>query len=163
MDKWILSRLSETVSICNTGIKTFDLTGATTSLFNFWLYELCDYYIEFLKPSFYAQDQTDEQKVQFNNSRECLYTCLDAGLRLISPFMPFISEELYQRLPRRCPQTDAPSIIVSPYPKDTEFSSFRSNELEMNVKLTQEAINKIRSLRADYQLTPKTKTDSKIY
>jgi len=163
MDKWILSRLSETVSICNTGLKTFDLTGATTSLFNFWLYDLCDYYIEFLKPSFYAQDQTDEQKIQFNNSRECLYTCLDAGLRLISPFMPFISEELFQRLPRRCPQTDAPSIVVSPYPTDIDYASFRSTELEMNVKLTQEAINKIRSLRADYQLTPKTKTDMFVH
>jgi valyl-tRNA synthetase len=112
MDRWILSRLIETITICNNGFKTFDLTGVTTSLFNLWLYDLCDYYIEFLKPSFYAKDQTPEQKDQFNNSRECLYTCLDIGLRLISPIMPFISEELYQRLPRRCPKTDPPSIIV---------------------------------------------------
>ncbi len=90
MDKWMLSRLSETVNICNAGLKNFDLTAATTSLFNFWLYDLCDYYIEYLKPSFYAQDQTEEQNVLFNNSRECLYTCFDVGLRLIAPFMPFI-------------------------------------------------------------------------
>ncbi len=162
MDKWILSRLSETVVLCNNGFKNFDLTNATTGLFNFWLYDLCDYYIEYLKPSFYAAQQTDEQKIQFNNSREILYTCLDAGLRLISPFMPFISEELYQRLPRRNAATDPPSICVTPYPTN-EYEVFRNVELESSVKLNQESINKIRSLRADYQLTPKTKTDCKNF
>ena len=57
MDSWILSRLSETVQLCDTGLKNYELTLATTGLFNFWLYDLCDYYIEYLKPSFYAQDQ----------------------------------------------------------------------------------------------------------
>ena len=125
MDKWMLSRVSETVNLCNSGLKSFDLTTATTALFNFWLYDLCDYYIEYLKPSFYQPQESDEQKLQFNNSREVLYTCLDIGLRLISPFMPFISEELYQRLPRRQPNTDAPSICVTPYPTNEEFDSFR--------------------------------------
>ena len=157
MDNWILSRLSDTVGLCETGMKNFELTTATTALFNFWLYDLCDYYIEYLKPSFYAQQTTSS--VEQNNSREVLYACLDVGLRLISPFMPFISEELYQRLPRRQPKTDAPSICVSPYPQPAEFSSFRDVEVEAMVKLNQEAISKVRSLRADYQLTVKTKTD----
>ena len=159
VDKWILSRLSETVSHVNVSIKNFELTAATTALFNFWLYDLCDYYIEYLKPSFYAKDPTAEQQKQFNNSREILYTCQDTGLRLISPFMPFISEELYQRLPRRNPSTDAPSITVTPYPLSEEFAIFRDVEIESGIKLTQDAINKIRSLRSDYQLTVKNKTD----
>lgn len=104
-------------------------------------------------------DPTAEQKKQFDNSREVLYTCLDAGLRLIHPFMPFISEELYQRLPRRRPEHDAPSICVTPYPASDDYSLFRNTDLESSVKLTQEAINKIRSLRSDYQLTVKNKTD----
>jgi valyl-tRNA synthetase len=163
MDKWILSRLSETVSICNKGFNIHDYTSATTALFNFWLYDLCDYYIEYLKPSFYVTgtiSADDESKA--TNSREVIYTCLDIGLRLISPFMPFVSEELYQRLPRRQVESDAPSIIVSPYPKCDEFDKFRDVNLEASVKLAQETINKFRSLRADYQLTPKVKTDSKI-
>jgi len=151
--------LSECVELCEQGLKNYELTTATTALFNFWLYDLCDYYIEYLKPSFYALDQTDEQRKEFNNSREVLYTCLDVGLRLISPFMPFISEELYQRLPRRCPTTDAPSICVTPYPLRDDYNSFRHFELESQVKVSQEAISKLRSLRADYQLTPKTKVD----
>jgi valyl-tRNA synthetase len=159
VDRWIMSRLSETVVVCSAGLKNFELTNATTALFNFWLYDLCDYYIEYLKPSFYAKEPTAEQQRQFENSREVLYTCLDAGLRLISPFMPFISEELYQRLPRRRPATDAPSITITPYPTAAEFDTFRNVEIEGEVKLAQEAINRIRSLRSDYQLTVKNKTD----
>jgi valyl-tRNA synthetase len=64
MDKWILSRLADTVSLCNHGLKTYDLVAATTALFNFWLYELCDYYIEYLKPTFYAskREQHEQQR-----------------------------------------------------------------------------------------------------
>jgi valyl-tRNA synthetase len=159
VDRWIMSRLSETVALCNVSIKNYELTNATTALFNFWLYDLCDYYIEYLKPSFYEKEPTAEQQKQLANSREVLYTCLDGGLRLISPFMPFISEELYQRLPRRQPATDAPSITITPYPLNVEYDLFRDSDLESAFKLTQEAINKIRSLRSDYQLTFKNKTD----
>lgn len=52
--------------------------------------------------------------------RQTLYTCLEAGLRLLSPLMPFVTEELYQRLPRRKPQSDPPSICVTPYPATEE-------------------------------------------
>jgi len=86
VDQWILSRLSDTVTLCNEGFANFELTTATTALFNFWLYDLCDYYIEYLKPSFYEEENSEHRA----NSREILYTCLDVGLRLISPFMPFI-------------------------------------------------------------------------
>lgn len=160
MDRWILSRISETVSACDAGFRNYELTNVTTTLFNYWLYDLCDYYIEYLKPSFYAEKQDEKQRIEYKNSCEILYTCLDVGLRLISPFMPFISEELYQRLPRRQPQKDAPSITVTWYPLPAEFNEFREMNVESDFDITKQAINKIRSLRSDYQLTPKTKTDS---
>ena len=53
MDNWMLSRLSETVDLCESGFKSYELTQATTALFNFWLYDLCDYYIEYLKANIY--------------------------------------------------------------------------------------------------------------
>lgn len=159
MDRWILSRISETVAICDTSFRNYELTNATTALFNFWLYDLCDYYIEYLKPSFYSEKQDEQQRTEYKNSCEILYTCLDVGLRLISPFMPFISEELYQRLPRRQPESDPPSICVTRYPLPTEFDIFRDANVEADFELAKQAINKIRSLRSDYQLTPKTKTD----
>lgn len=165
MDRWILSRISETVKNCDDGFRNYELTNVTTSLFNFWLYDLCDYYIEYLKPSFYSEKLSEKQKLEYKNSCEILYTCLDVGLRLISPFMPYISEELYQRLPRRAPDTDPPSICVTWYPIPEDYNHFRNPSIEDDFELTKQAINKIRSLRSDYQLTPKTKTDLyiKIY
>ena len=55
-------------------------------------------------------------------ARHVLYMCLDGGLRLISPFMPFISEELYQRLPRWSPQGEPPSVTVTPFPRLADYA-----------------------------------------
>ncbi len=161
MDKWILSRLSETVKQCNQGFENFELWASTTACYNFWLYDLCDYYIEYVKPNF--QNTSKISVEQQECSREVLYTCLDAGLRLICPFMPFISEELYQRLPRRSPSTDAPSITVSHYPSVLVFDQFKNLQIENDFQIAKDAILKIRSLRADYQLTTKVKTDCTVF
>uniref|UniRef100_A0A8C6VJ20 valine--tRNA ligase n=1 Tax=Naja naja TaxID=35670 RepID=A0A8C6VJ20_NAJNA len=111
VDLWILSRLSHAVELCDMGFQAYDFCGITTAVYNFWLYELCDVYLECLKPVFAGSDQAAIQTAQ-----NVLYTCLDAGLRLLSPFMPFVTEELFQRLPRRSPSSDPPSICVTPYP-----------------------------------------------
>ena len=73
--------------------------------------------------------------------------------------MPFISEELYQRLPRRAPDTDAPSITVTQYPLPEHFITFKNDSIESDFNYAKDAVLKIRSLRADYQLTNKVKTE----
>ncbi|XP_053329001.1 valine--tRNA ligase isoform X2 [Spea bombifrons] len=150
-DLWILSRLSLAVELCNTGFHNYDFPGITTAVYNFWLYELCDVYLECLKPVFSGSDDVVKAV-----ARNTLYTCLDAGLRLLSPFMPFLTEELYQRLPRRA-AAQHPSICVTPYPDATEFH-WRDEEIEKNMDLALLLVKSIRSLRADYNLT-KTKAD----
>lgn len=150
-DLWILSRLTLAVDLCNTGFQNYDFPGITTAVYNFWLYELCDVYLECLKPVFSSTDE-----IAIAVARNTLYTCLDAGLRLLSPFMPFLTEELYQRLPRRSSKT-FPSISVTPYPDATEFH-WRDEEVERNTDLALLIVKAIRSLRADYNLT-KTKAD----
>lgn len=145
VDLWILSRLSGTVKKCEEGWPAYDFPAITTAIFSFWLYDLCDVYLEYAKPH-----------IQTNNSRtdgirQILYTCLDVGLRLISPFMPFISEELFQRLPRRISEAP-PSICVSPYPETQDFPWY-NQELEQTVDFVQIIVNKARSMRSDYQLT----------
>ena len=57
MDRWILSRLSVAVDDCNRGFKEYDFPLVTSAIYNFWVYELCDVYIESLKPTFYGNDE----------------------------------------------------------------------------------------------------------
>jgi len=152
MDSWILSRLSQAVDICNRGLENYDFSAVTTACYNFWLYELCDVYLEYLKPVL----QGTQSEVS-DAACSTLYTCLDVALRLISPFMPFISEELFQRLPRRSSH-DPPSICVAPYP-EVEECSWRNVGLENDVDFVQRITHAVRSRRSEYNLPNKTKTD----
>jgi len=152
-DRWILSRLAYAVDTVHQGFQTYNFPQATTALYNFWLYELCDVYLEYLKPIFQGTDAG-----AILTARHVLYMCLDAGLRLISPLMPYISEELFQRLPRWTPEGQPPSIMVTPFPKVEEFT-FRNIEVEEEVKFVQKVAGVVRSTRADYNLPNKTKTE----
>lgn len=99
----------------------------TNAVHNFWLYELCDVYIVSCVPSCRSQFLTELQEAMKpmtdesasvatkKSAQQTLYTCLDYGLRLLHPFMPFVTEELWQRLPR-IPNDTTPSIMVSRYP-----------------------------------------------
>lgn len=111
MEKWILSRLHSAVKDADQGWKSFELAQCTTAIYNFWLYELCDVYLEAIKPAMRNKGSPEQKSAQHT-----LYTCLDYGLKLLHPFMPFVTEELYQRIPRR-PGDNICSIMVSPYPK----------------------------------------------
>uniref|UniRef100_A0AAQ4QIX4 Valine--tRNA ligase n=1 Tax=Gasterosteus aculeatus aculeatus TaxID=481459 RepID=A0AAQ4QIX4_GASAC len=144
-DRWILSRLSAAVGLCDAGFKAYDFPTITTAIYNFWLYELCDVYL--------VRNFETQRLV----CRQTLYTCLEVGLRLLSPVMPFVSEELYQRLPRRRPHSDPPSICVTSYP-DTEEFCWHSAEVDRDMEFVMTVIKTIRSLRADYNLT-KTRAD----
>uniref|UniRef100_A0A3Q3F1S8 Valine--tRNA ligase n=1 Tax=Labrus bergylta TaxID=56723 RepID=A0A3Q3F1S8_9LABR len=148
-DRWILSRLSAAVALCDAGFKAYDFPGITTTIYNFWLYELCDVYL--------VGSLNGSSQKQALVCRQTLYTCLEVGLRLLSPIMPFVGEELYQRLPRRRPQSDPPSISVTSYPETNEFC-WHSEEVDRDMDFVMTVVKTIRSLRADYNLT-KTRAD----
>lgn len=142
MDRWILSRLAYAADVSNAGFATYDFPKSTTAIYNFWLYELCDVYLESLKPIFQGNDQQQKECAQ-----DVLLTCLDNGLRLLAPYMPFITEELYQRLPRR--GSNAPeSICVAPYPKG--FSSWSNSEIEESTERMMEVVKSIRSMKEEF-------------
>lgn len=151
VDLWILSRAAHAVNRCNAGMDAYNFTQVTQTLYEFWLYDLCDIYLEAVKPV--IASGTEE-------SRECakatLYNCVEVGLRLISPIMPFLSEELWQHLPHR--ESRPPSIIVHSYPEASEFR-FTNEKIEAEVAFAMTVIRTVRSLRSDYELTNKTKTD----
>ncbi|XP_061383734.1 valine--tRNA ligase isoform X2 [Danaus plexippus] len=150
LDLWMLSRVSLAVQKVNSGFQNYDFPSATTHCYNLWLYDLCDVYLEYLKPVF-TQGSPEAQTA----ARQTLYTTLELGLKLLSPFMPFITEELYQRLPRE--DKSCPSICVADYPTD-ETTAWRNEELEANVETALKIVHLIRSTRSEYNLTNKQRT-----
>ncbi|XP_047355755.1 valine--tRNA ligase [Vespa velutina] len=154
VDLWMLSRVSYTVNTCDEAMAQYDFTTATTACYNMWLYDLCDVYLEYLKPIF--QSNNNDAKLQ---ARKVLFKTLDVGLRLLHPFMPFITEELYQRLPRK--KQTYPSICISPYPEIIECP-WRNYEIEKDIDFAQKVIKNIRSARATYNLPNKLKTEGYI-
>lgn len=175
MDLWILSRLAGTIDSCNNGFEIYDFTIPTSACYSFWLYDLCDVYLECLKPVF--QSGTEEAK---SSARQTLFTCFYNGLKLISPFMPFITEELFQRLPRA--DTNVLSICVSDYPgrfirshpdqstptlnstviSELSSSPWRNENVEKEVEFVQKAAKVIRSARSDYNIPNKIKTEAYV-
>lgn len=151
-DLWILSRLSQTIEAVDKSFENYEFSVATSNCHSFWLYDLCDVYLECLKPIFASDDESKKA-----TARRILYTCLDLGLRLLSPFMPFITEELFQRLPRN--NLNVPSICVAPFPEIAQYN-FKNEEVEKDFEFAQKIIKAIRSARADYNITAKIKTEA---
>ncbi|KAI6173405.1 Valyl-tRNA synthetase [Aphelenchoides besseyi] len=127
IDKWILSRLAHCVAQCEIGLSTYKFEQATQATYEFW-FELCDFYLESVKGVGKSGDENAITTV-----RNVLYLCLDIVLRLLAPFMPFITEELWQRLPKRN-ENEAPSLCVAAYPVPDEFASYRNEELDEQCK-----------------------------
>lgn len=152
MDSWMLSRVAAAVESCNAGFETYDFPKATTACYNLWLYDLCDNYLEYLKP-LAAKGTPEEVAV----AKSTLYIVLDAGLRLLSPFMPFITEELFQRLPRKsC--WEPPSICVTSYPESRDFP-WRDLTREAEFEFVQKIIHAIRSAKSNYNMPTKANTE----
>ncbi|KAF9236793.1 tRNA synthetases class I-domain-containing protein [Melanogaster broomeanus] len=144
VERWVLHKLDFASSEVNKYLEQRNFMAATTAIYNFWLYELCDVYIEAMKP---MTEPGADPKVR-TSAQQTLHTCLDYGLRLLHPFMPFVTEELWQRLPRR--PNDPPSIMVSQYP--THDNQFKSEDAEKEFGLIFAALRTGRSLAASYNL-----------
>eukprot|EP00800_Vazella_pourtalesii_P013328 TRINITY_DN3188_c0_g1_i2.p1 TRINITY_DN3188_c0_g1~~TRINITY_DN3188_c0_g1_i2.p1 ORF type:complete len:582 (-),score=165.46 TRINITY_DN3188_c0_g1_i2:111-1856(-) len=141
-NSWIMSRLAEAVDLVNQGFETYNFPQATTAAYNFWLYDLCDVYLEAVKPAMLGDNEGEKECI-----RQILYTCSETALRLFSPFMPFITEELFQRIPRRNPSADPPSICVTPFP---ESLPTRRPAIEKEFEVVQELVHVIRRLKSEY-------------
>lgn len=155
IDLWILSNLATAVEKTNEGLEKFDFSQSTTAIYHFMLYQLCDVYLEAIKPTMRLDSSDPNNAAKKLAAQNTLYTCLEFGFRLIHPFMPYVSEELYQRLPRR--EGDVESICVAKYPTSSDVASFVNKTIESEIKQVQEAVHAARSLRADYNLPPKAR------
>jgi valyl-tRNA synthetase len=146
---WILSRLSSATRTISDAMFAYDFSSATSSVYGFWQYELCDIFIELAKPLLNGDDETTKEL-----TKQTLYVCLETGLRLLHPFMPFVTEELWQRLPAQASnmeQDDYPrSLMIAKYP--TPVERWESSEIDANMTYMMSIVNKARSLRSDYGL-----------
>jgi valyl-tRNA synthetase len=123
--------------LTNERFENYDFGYMVQGLFDFWLKELADYYIEAIKPVMKSTDE-EAKKAALNT----LYICLDSGLRMLHPTMPYLTEELFQRLPHR--KGEAPeSICIAPFP--TNCVSFVDDKVEENVAILQNIVSKFRS------------------
>ncbi|KAK3588285.1 hypothetical protein CHS0354_009300 [Potamilus streckersoni] len=145
VDMWILSRLSHMIESCDQYFKSHDLHFVTKALRNFWIGEFCDMYVECIKPVFLSE--REEMK---NSTRELLHFCVDTYLRALSPFMPFLSEELFQRLTPRGDNWPE-SICVSTYPDPKKYI-WNDPVIDLEVSLVKEICTGALSLMEDYQL-----------
>uniref|UniRef100_A0A672LN87 Valine--tRNA ligase, mitochondrial n=1 Tax=Sinocyclocheilus grahami TaxID=75366 RepID=A0A672LN87_SINGR len=137
MDRWICSRLHSTVQQCERGFESYELHTVTSALHSFWLHSLCDVYL-----------------VKRQVAASVLYHSVSISLALLSPFMPFLTEELWQRL---LPYTDSDgtsrSLCVQPYPKTSQLEHWCFPKEEADFSLVEEVVRVARLLRAQCQLT----------
>jgi valyl-tRNA synthetase len=110
-------------------LSEFVLGRSTLSVKDFILKELCDVYLESLKPIMYCETANDTLLQQRAVALDTLYVCLDCVFRLLHPFMPFVTEELWQRLPRR--EGDPPSILIARYPTSTD--AWKNPTIEVSI------------------------------
>lgn len=118
--KWILSVLNKTVSRTVEALNSYEFSDATSTVYSWWQYQFCDVFIEAIKP--YFAGDNPEFASERNSAQDALWVCLETGLLLLHPFMPFVTEELWQRLPRPkgCRKKD--SIMLCEYPTAVEVS-----------------------------------------
>ncbi|KXS10906.1 hypothetical protein M427DRAFT_102975 [Gonapodya prolifera JEL478] len=150
-EKWILSKLNSTIETVNSNLESMNFMATTAAIYNFWLYEVCDVYLEVIKP---IVDGNEVDEATKKSVRDTLYTVAEEGLKLLHPFMPFITEELYQRLPRR-PADEIPSIMLTRFPE--ALSLWKNKQAEEDFGTVNEVVHAIRSLMADYQVKSNAK------
>lgn len=112
-----MHKLSKAAGEINKDLERRAFHDATEKMHAFWLYDLCDVFIEATKP--FTTDETPEDIKE--SVKNTIYTCLESALRLVHPVMPYVSEDLWQRLPRR-PDDKSETIMLCSYP--TEVSPY---------------------------------------
>jgi valyl-tRNA synthetase len=135
-DRWILSRYQRCADETRAALDEFRLSDAANGIYKFIWNELCDWAIELSKPALYGEKTPAERA----GAQAALLTALEGALRLLHPFMPFVTEEIWQRLPNR----QGPSIMIAPYPGARP--ELRDERAEREMDLVSRAIDGARSV-----------------
>ncbi|GAB4311235.1 valine--tRNA ligase [Pseudothermotoga elfii] len=147
-DRWILSKLQKVISAVSDAIEKYEFNIAARSLYEFFWNEFCDWYIESSKLVLNSEKKAITQNV--------LVKVLDTSLRLLHPFMPFLSEELWQNLP-----VHGESIVISDWPEVDV--TLINEEAEKNFEKLVQIIRGIRNVKAEMNIPLKRNTKVYIY
>jgi len=145
-DRWILNKYNELIGEVTENIDRYELGVAAQKLYDFIWDNLCDWYIELVKPRLFDTENVEAHKICEN----VIAYVLSNTLKLLHPFMPFITEEIWQTLPH-----DGESIMVSNWPKQDEALSFAEDSAKMEQIM--DAIRAIRNRRAEMNVPPSKK------
>jgi len=141
--RWIQSRLQATIAAVRTHLKAYRFNDAAGAIYQFLWGEFCDWYLEMAKLDLYRADDRSRRLA----TQHALVTTLEATLRLLHPFMPFITEEIWQRLPH-----EGESIMIASYPKVARRLADAVAEAEMAVVMG--VVTAIRNIRGEMRVAP---------
>ena len=150
VDKWIISKLNDVVRDATENMDKFELGIAVQKVYDFIWDEFCDWYIEMVKPRLYEADNLKSQ----NAALYTLKTVLIDALKMLHPYMPFVTEEIFCTL-----QDEEESIMISSWPVYDEAKSFKKEELA--IETIKEAVRGIRNVRTSMNVAPSRK--AKVY
>jgi valyl-tRNA synthetase len=142
-ERWIRSRLNATAGAVRKALDGYRFNDAASAIYQFLWHEFCDWYLEIAKRALYAADAPAERA----RTQQTLVEVLEATLRLLHPFMPFITEELWQRLPHR-----GQSIMVAPYPRPSRTKADPAAERDMQPIIG--IISAVRNIRSESRVPP---------
>jgi valyl-tRNA synthetase len=145
VERWILSRLNATTAEVNKQLSLFRFDEASNAIYKFFWHEFCDWYIEMAKPVLLGRHGNDDDRTL---AKRVLLEVLDRSLRLLHPFMPFVTEEIWQKL-----GGVEPAILIAPYPIPEEV--LEDTEAERLVDAIKAIITTVRNVRAERGFTPK--------
>ena len=145
-DKWVLSKLNRLVKEVTENLDSFEIGVASAKVYDFIWDTYCDWYIELTKARLYGEDEAQKRSAQ-----QVLLYVLDQILRLMHPFMPFITEEIWQAIPH-----EGEALIVAAWPKFREDLCFQAEEDGMESIM--QAIRAVRNRRAEMNVPPARRT-----
>lgn len=154
-DKWITFRLGQVEEEIQDALENFRFSDATTSLYQFVWNDFCDWYVEYTKPIVYGNESEDKKTTQM-----VLAVTLNRIMRLMHPFVPFITEEIFQKLPIK-----SKSVCVESYPtkhNDAEWLSIGNKDAHFEFELLKDVITAIRNIRGENMIKPGVKMNVKL-
>ncbi|CDR96648.1 valyl-tRNA synthetase, putative [Babesia bigemina] len=149
-DRWILLKLNEYIAKVTEAFENYQFGDAVQAAYDFWLYQLCDVYLEVVKPRLPSFKDVAEVGPVVEGAIYALNSSFSVGLRLLHPIMPYITEELYHHLPEHLRTSD--SICVAEFP--TVQSAWEDASVDGEMQLLKSAVHSLRSLAVTLGIPP---------